>query len=114
MTVWDIRSRQNNLSIRCRNRPDIRTQTAIRQLELMTKSIEKALAKLKANTLRIFREIESSGEELTVADRNRAVVRVQPMARKRTVEEVFGADSGNVIYHEDVSTPTVDEWQKVR
>lgn len=69
--------------------------------------------KLKANMLRIFREIESSGEELIVTDRNRAVLRIQPIARKRTVEEVFGDVSGNVIYHEDVNTPTVDEWREV-
>lgn len=70
-------------------------------------------SKLKANMLRIFREIESSGEELVVTDRNRAVLRIQPIARKRTVEEVFGNVSGKVVYHEDVSTPTADEWREV-
>ena len=69
-------------------------------------------SKLKANMLRIFREIESSGEELVVTDRNRAVLRIQPIARKRTVEEVFGNVSGKVVYHEDVSTPTADEWRE--
>ena len=69
--------------------------------------------KLKANMLRIFREIESSGEELIVTDRNRAVLRIQAIARKRTVEEVFGDISGNVIYHEDVNMPTVDQWPEV-
>ena len=68
--------------------------------------------RLKANMLRIFREIESSGEELIVTDRNRAVLRIQPIARKRTVEEVFGNVSGNVAYHEDVNTPTADEWRE--
>ena len=68
--------------------------------------------KLKANMLRIFREIESSGEELIVTDRNRAVLRIQPIARKRTVEEVFGDVSVNVVYHEDVNTPTADEWRE--
>lgn len=86
----------------------------MRRLELMMKSIEKSLTKLKADMLRIFRGIESSGKELIVTDRSRAVLRIQPMARKRTVEEVFGAGSGNVIYHEDVNTPTVDEWRKVQ
>ena len=69
--------------------------------------------KLKTNMLRIFRDIESSGEELIVTDRNRAVLRIQPIARKRTVEEAFGDVSGNVIYHEDVNTPTVDQWQEI-
>ena len=33
-------------------------------------------SKLKANMLRIFREIEASGEALIVADRGRAVLRI--------------------------------------
>ena len=70
-------------------------------------------SKLKANMLRIFREIESSGEELIVTDRNRAVLRIQPIARKRAVEEVFNDVSGKVVYHEDVNTPTADEWLEV-
>ena len=69
--------------------------------------------KLKANMLRIFREIESSGEELIVTDRNRAVLRIQPIALKRTVEEVFGDVSGSVVYREDINAPTVDDWREV-
>jgi len=70
-------------------------------------------SKLTANMLRIFREIESSGEELIVTDRNRAVLRIQPIARKRTVEEVFADVSGKVVYHEDLNTPTAEEWREV-
>ena len=69
--------------------------------------------KLKANMLRIFREIESSGEELIVTDRDRPVLRIQPIARKRTVEDVFGDVSGVVVYHEDINTPTMDEWREL-
>ena len=69
-------------------------------------------SKLKANMPRIFRRIEASGEEPIVTDRNRAVLRIQPIARKRTVEEVFGDVSGKVIYHEDENTPTADEWRE--
>ena len=75
--------------------------------ETMT-SISKS--KLKANMLRVFREIEESGEELIVTDHNRPVLRIQPIARKRSVEEVFGAVQRKVIYREDIDTPTVDEW----
>lgn len=67
-------------------------------------------SKLKANMLRVFREIEESGEELIVTDHNRPVLRIQPIARKRSVEEVFGTFQGNVIYYEDINTPTTDEW----
>ena len=67
-------------------------------------------SKLKANMLRVFREIEESGEELIVTDHNRPVLRIQPIAGKRSAEEVFGALQGKVIYHEDINTPTTDEW----
>ena len=72
-----------------------------------------SIAKLKANMLRIFREIESSGEELIVTDRNRPVLRIQPIHRKRTVEEMFGDVSGKAVYREDINTPTADEWRQV-
>lgn len=45
-------------------------------------------SKLKANMLRIFREIEESGEEWIVTDRNRSVLRIQPIVQKKTVAEV--------------------------
>ena len=67
-------------------------------------------SELKANMLRVFREIEASGEELIVTDRNRPVLRVQPITRKRTVEDVFGSVTGELIFYEDVNAPTIDEW----
>ena len=67
-------------------------------------------SKLKANMLRIFREIEETGEEWVVTDHNRPVLRIQPIAQKKTVEEVFGAIQGKVVYREDINTPTTDEW----
>ena len=70
-------------------------------------------SKLKANMLRIFREIEESGEEWIVADHNRPVLRIQPIAQKKTVEEVFGAIQGKVAYREDINTLTSGEWGAV-
>ena len=67
-------------------------------------------SKLKANMLRIFREIEASGEELIVTDRGRAVLRIQPIVEKRPVEEVFSDVSGGVVFYEDMNAPTLDEW----
>ena len=46
-------------------------------------------SELKAQMLQIFRQIEESGEELIVTDRNQPVLRIQPIKQKRTVEEVF-------------------------
>ena len=68
-------------------------------------------SKLKANMLRIFRHIENTGEEMIVTDHNRPVLRIQPIAEKKTVEEVFGTVQGEVIYREDINTPTTDEWK---
>lgn len=70
-------------------------------------------SKLKANMLRIFRELEASGESIIVTDRRRPVLRIQPIGRKKTVEDVFGALSGKVIYNDDVNLPTADEWTEL-
>ncbi len=67
-------------------------------------------SKLKANMLRVFRDIEESGEELIVTDRNRPVLRILPIAKKRTVEEVFGAIRSRPVYLEDIDAPTTGEW----
>ena len=66
-------------------------------------------SKLKAQMLRIFRELESSGDELIVTDRGRPVLRIQPVSEKKTVEDVFGDIRADVIYHEDVNLPTADQ-----
>lgn len=68
-------------------------------------------SKLKANMLRVFREIEASGEELIVTDRNKPVLRIQRIGSKGTVQDVFGSIEGSVAYYEDVNAPTIDEWQ---
>ena len=67
-------------------------------------------SELKANMLRVFREIEASGEELIVTDRNRPALRIQPITRKRTVEDVFGSVRGELTFYEDINAPTIDEW----
>lgn len=70
-------------------------------------------SKLKAQMLQIFRQIEESGEELIVTDRNQPVLRIQPIKPKRTVEEIFADWQGKVIFYEDPNTPTTDEWTEV-
>ena len=67
-------------------------------------------SKLKARMLQIFREIEQSGEDLIVTDHGQPVLRIQAIAKKRSVGEVFGALQGQVSYNEDVNKPTLDEW----
>ena len=69
-------------------------------------------SKLKARMLQIFREIEQSGEELIVTDHGRPVLKIQALAAKRSVQDVFGALQGQLIYNEDINAPTFDEWSE--
>ncbi|RJQ54752.1 MAG: type II toxin-antitoxin system Phd/YefM family antitoxin [Desulfobacteraceae bacterium] len=70
-------------------------------------------SKLKSNMLKIFRDIEKSGEELIVTDNNKPVLRIQPIRKTRSVEEIFGSLQGKVVYHEDINAPTSEEWPEI-
>jgi len=70
-------------------------------------------SELKIHMFQIFRQIEESGEELLVTDGQRPVLRIQPIQQKRSVEEIFADWQGKVVYHEDINTPTTDEWTEV-
>ncbi len=79
----------------------------------MPKTISKS--KLKANMLRIFREIEASGEELIVTDHNRPVLVVKPIKRRRNVDELFAPYRGKMkILEEDINSPTTDDWEVLK
>lgn len=77
----------------------------------MTQTISKS--KLKANMLRIFREIEESGEEMIVTDNNRPTLVIHPIARKRSMDEIFDKWRGQAIFYENPDAPTIDEWEDV-
>ncbi len=70
-------------------------------------------SKLKANMLRVFREIEETGEELIVTHNRRPVLRVQSIKPRKTVNEIFEGVQGKVVYLEDINTPTGEEWDEV-
>ncbi len=79
----------------------------------MTRTISKS--KLKANMLRIFREIEESGEALIVTDRNRPTLVVHPIKSKRKVDEVFAPYREKMrILEEDINTPTAEDWEALQ
>ena len=65
---------------------------------------------LKAKMLEYFRQVEERGEELVVTDNNVAVIRILPIRKRQTADEVFANLRGRVVYHEDVMTPTTGEW----
>ena len=70
-------------------------------------------SKLKTKMLEVFRKLESSGDELIVTDRGKPVLRIVPIKHKKTVNELFGDVQGKVVYHEDIDTPTIEEWTEV-
>ena len=70
-------------------------------------------SKLKTHMLQVFRQIEQTGEEVIVTDNNRPVLRIQPIARKPSVDEMFSSYRGKIVWREDPDTPTIDEWGEV-
>ena len=76
----------------------------------MTNTISKS--KLKAKMLEIFRELESSGNELIVTDHDKPVLKIVPIKQKAMVAAVFGSFQGQVTYLEDINSPSFLEWEK--
>jgi prevent-host-death family protein len=77
----------------------------------VTESISKS--KLKARMLEIFRQLEASGEELVVTNHGKPVLRIIPYSQKSSVDELFGSFQSQVVYQEDIDTPTVYEWSEL-
>lgn len=66
---------------------------------------------LKANMLKIFRELQSGNKELIITDNNNPVLRITPLKQTESVQELFGDLQGQVVYREDIDAPTVGEWE---
>jgi antitoxin (DNA-binding transcriptional repressor) of toxin-antitoxin stability system len=75
----------------------------------MQKTVSKS--HLKANMLKIFRELESGDEELIVTDNNNPVLRIKPLKQTESVQELFGDLQGRIVYHEEIDAPTIEEWE---
>ena len=75
------------------------------------KAISKS--KLKSKLLEFLRFVESEGEEVVVTDRGTPVVKIIKYADAPSTEELFGDMRGKVQYFEDLSAPTIDEWEEV-
>lgn len=66
---------------------------------------------LKAKMLAYFRQVEQTGEELIVTDHHKPVLKIVPYNTARmSVKDAFSDIRGKVEYHEDINTPTTDEW----
>ena len=57
----------------------------------------------------IFRYIEENDEEMVLTDHSHAIL---PIAKARTVEEVFGDIESRPVYVADIDAPTTGEWTK--
>jgi antitoxin (DNA-binding transcriptional repressor) of toxin-antitoxin stability system len=67
---------------------------------------------LKTHMLRIFRDLEKSGEELIVTDNNRPVLKIVPVKEGKSVGDVFGGLQGKVVFREDIDATTEEEWSE--
>lgn len=67
-------------------------------------------SKLKARMLEVFRNIETSGEQVVVTDHNKPVLLITPFKNELSVEEAFQGYRGKVSYHGDILEPTTEEW----
>lgn len=65
---------------------------------------------LKAKMLAYFRRVEQTKEEIVVTDHHKPVLRIIPFVLSKRPIEVF-KDQGQVIYLEDINTPTTQEWE---
>ena len=75
-----------------------------------------SIESLHKKLLETLREVEGSGHELIVTNNGHPawkIVPIPPIKKGRTIEEVFGHLRGKVVYHEDINTPTIDEWDDV-
>lgn len=61
---------------------------------------------LKAHMLRLFREVERSGEALVVTDNNTPVLQVVPVESEQTITDTFAGLTGQVTYGRPVDEPT--------
>lgn len=66
--------------------------------------------KLKAHLLQVLRELEQTGENVIITDRDRPVARIIPIKQGITMEEAFADVYGKLVILEDINAPTIEEW----
>jgi antitoxin (DNA-binding transcriptional repressor) of toxin-antitoxin stability system len=67
---------------------------------------------LKAKMLEYFRKVEKTGEELIVTDNRVPVLRVIPLRKITSPDEVFSDVRGKVSYSGDITEPESSEWEE--
>jgi len=77
----------------------------------MASTISKS--KLKARMLEVFRQLEKDGGELIVTDHDKPVLKIVRLKNQATIKMLFGDLQGRVVYHENINTSTLSEWDEV-
>ena len=65
---------------------------------------------LKAKMLEYFRRVERTGEELIVTNNGVPTLKVVPIKKRLTVEDVFGEMRGKVKIDNSIMKPETEEW----
>ncbi len=65
---------------------------------------------LKAKMLEYFRRVERTGEELIVTNNGVPTLKVVPIKKRLTVEDVFGEMRGKVKIDDSIMKPETEEW----
>lgn len=79
-------------------------------------SLPKRVSKgvLKSHMLEYFREVERTGQELIVTDHHKPVLKIIPLKRQpERTEVVFKPYRQRIIYNEDITASTTDEWKEI-
>lgn len=67
-------------------------------------------SELKAKMLEYFRHVEQTGEELMVTNNKIPTLKVVPIKKNKTVEQVFDDIRGKVKINDSIMKPETDEW----
>ena len=71
-----------------------------------------AKGKVKAIILEVFREVEQTGEEVIITDRNVEVCKIVPIEPKKSLKENFQALKGKLKYEGELTSPDTDDWEE--
>jgi prevent-host-death family protein len=58
-----------------------------------------------------FKQVETTGEELIVTNRNMPIAKITPIRKKKHVEDVFADIRGKIKYRQDILKPETGEWE---
>ena len=82
--------------------------TMVTKKEFVMPTVSKS--ELKAKMLEYFRHVEKTGEELIVTNNNVPTLKVVPIVKNKSVEQVFGDLRPTVKMDDSIMEPETDEW----